>query len=68
MKFYYDAVTNNYVALHNVNAKDVPSGYIEVTEEQFNNHYLSVSLDEYIMGLDLSNDSEYYDAVIIGLE
>ena len=68
MKFYYDALTNNYVALHNVNAKDVPSGYIEITEEQFNNHYLEVSLDEYIIGLDLGNDSDYYDAVIRGIE
>lgn len=68
MKFYYDALTNKYVALHNVNAKDVPSGYIEITEEQFNDHHLKVSLDEYNVGLDLGNDSDYYESTIIGLE
>lgn len=60
MKFYYDAIANKYVSLHNVNAKDVPSGYIEVTEKEFNDHHIEIEFDSYDYGYD--------EELVLGLE
>lgn len=45
MKYYYDRIANKYVALHNVNHKDIPAGYIEITEEEYNDHHFRGELE-----------------------
>ena len=60
MRYYYDALTNKYVALHKVNLKDVPSGYIEISEQEFNDHHIEVEFDSYDYGYD--------EELVLGLE
>lgn len=60
MKYYYDTTSNKYVALHKVNRKDVPSGYIEISEQEFNDHHIELAFDSYDYGYD--------EALLIGLE
>ena len=60
MKYYYDAVENKYVALHKVKTKDVPSGYIEISEQEFNDHHIEVEFDSYDYG--------YGEELVLGLE
>ena len=60
MKFYYDTIANKYVALHKVSIKDVPSGYIEISEKEFNDNHIEIEFDSYDYGYD--------EELVLGLE
>ena len=47
MKYYYDRINNKYVALHNVNHKDVPAGFVEITEEEYHTHHCEIDPKEF---------------------
>lgn len=52
MKYYYDTNKNKYVALHQVTPKDIPAGYMEISETEYNEHYLVLEFDAFHYGDD----------------
>ena len=51
-KYYYDKKTNKYVVLHRVTPKNIPAGYIEISEKEYNNQHFAQEFDEYDYGED----------------
>ena len=60
MKYYYDTISNKYVALHKVSVKDVPSRHIEISEKEFNDNHIEIEFDSYDYGYD--------EELVLGLE
>lgn len=59
-KYYYNKKTKDYMALHKVTPKDVPAGYIEISEQKYNDQHWKEDVDAHQCG-----DDEYE---VIGLK
>lgn len=59
-KYYYNTKTKEYIALHKVTPKDVPAGYVEVSEKEYNDYQFALKFDNDNYGED--------DGEVIGLK